>query len=268
MITHVIVCTVIASEMPGVDVKLIKLLGLNPSVKRIMLHHQGCFAGGTVLRIAKDLAENNANARVLVVNAESIIGDFRGPSEENMASLVLQAIFGDGAAALIIGADPIDQVERPIFQIAFTAETIIPDTEDGVAGKLRDTGLKFILSDNVPSLIADNIEKSLMEAFGPIGINDWNSIFWAPHPGGPKILDKIESKLRLTKDKLAATRHMLQEYGNMSSACVLFILDEMRRRSKEDGMLTTGEGLKWGVLFGFGPGLTVETVVLRSCPIV
>ncbi|PKI35469.1 hypothetical protein CRG98_044155, partial [Punica granatum] len=68
-----------------------------------------CFAGGTVLRIAKDLAENNANARVLVVNAESIIGDFRGPSEENMASLVLQAIFGDGAAALIIGADPIDQ---------------------------------------------------------------------------------------------------------------------------------------------------------------
>ncbi|PKI35832.1 hypothetical protein CRG98_043777 [Punica granatum] len=122
MITHVIVCTVIASEMPGVDVKLIKLLGLNPSVKRIMLYHQGCFAGGTVLRIAKDL--------------------------------------------------------------------------------------------------------------------------------------------------LAASRHVLQEYGNMSSACVLFILDEMRRRSKEDRMLTTGEGLEWGVLFGFGPGLTVETVVLRSCPIV
>jgi chalcone synthase len=63
------------------------------------------------------------------------------------------------------------------------------------------------------------------------------------------------------------TRHILSEYGNMSSACVLFILDEMRRRSVEEGKTTTGEGLEWGVLFGFGPGLTVETVVLHSIPI-
>jgi chalcone synthase len=63
------------------------------------------------------------------------------------------------------------------------------------------------------------------------------------------------------------TRHILSEYGNMSSACVLFILDEMRRRSTEEGKATTGQGLEWGVLFGFGPGLTVETVVLHSIPI-
>lgn len=66
---------------------------------------------------------------------------------------------------------------------------------------------------------------------------------------------------------MRATRYILNEYGNMSSACVLFILDEMRKRSLKEGSATTGEGLEWGVLFGFGPGLTVETVVLHSIPI-
>lgn len=169
---------------------------------------------------------------------------------------------------MIIGADPIEQVERPVFHIMFTSETIIPDTESCVGGQLRDIGLTFVLSDKVPSLIANNIEKCLVEALSPVGILDWNSIFWIPHPGGPKILDEIESKLGLSKCKFGVTRHVLQEYGNMSGACVLFILDEVRRRSKEERMLTTGEGHEWGVLFGFGPGLTVETVVLRSCPTV
>ena len=104
------------------------------------------------------------------------------------------------------------------------------------------------------------------EAFKPIGINDWNSIFWVAHPGGPAILNEIEVKLGLKEDKLRATKHVLSEFGNMSSACVLFILDEMRRRSAEEGKATTGDGFKWGVLFGFGPGLTMECLVLHSVP--
>lgn len=107
----------------------------------------------------------------------------------------------------------------------------------------------------------------MTEAFSPLGIEDWNSIFWIAHPGGPAILDQVEEKVGLKKEKMRATREVLKEYGNMSSACVLFIMDEMRRKSAEEGMATTGEGLEWGVMFGFGPGLTVETVVLRSVPI-
>ncbi|KAJ4777686.1 Chalcone synthase [Rhynchospora pubera] len=99
------------------------------------------------------------------------------------------------------------------------------------------------------------------------GINDWNSIFWIAHPGGPAILDQVEAKLELQKEKMRATWHILSEYGNLSSAFVLFILDEMRNRSAEEGKATTGDGLDWGVLFGFGPGLTVETVVLHSVAI-
>lgn len=99
-----------------------------------------------------------------------------------------------------------------------------------------------------------------------MGISDWNSIFWAPHPGGLKILDQMEAKLGLGKDKFMASRQVLGEYGNLSSVSVLFILDEIRKRSREEKMSTTGQGLEWGVLLGFGPGLTVETVVLHSIP--
>ncbi|MQL81268.1 hypothetical protein Taro_013727 [Colocasia esculenta] len=243
---------------------LIKLLGLSPSVKRVMLYHQGCFAGGTVLRLAKDLAENNRGARVLVVCSEITALTFHGPDEDQIGCLVGQAIFGDGAAALVVGAEPVEGAERPVFELVWNAETILPDSSGAIEGHLRELGLTFQLLKEVPTLISNNIESCLAEAFGPLGISDWNSIFWVPHPGGRSILDHVEAKLRLKPEKLRATRHVLSEFGNMSSACLFFILDEMRKRSAEEGRATTGEGLEWGVLFGFGPGLTVETVVLHS----
>ncbi|CAI0436754.1 unnamed protein product [Linum tenue] len=227
-ITHLIFCTTSGVDMPGADYQLTKLLGLRPSVKRCMMYQQGCFAGGT------------------------------------LDSLVGQALFGDGAGAVIVGSDPIPEVEKPIFELVYTAQTIVPNSEGAIDGHLREVGLTFHLLKDVPGLVSKNIEKCLDDAFRPLGISDWNSLFWAAHPGGPAILDQIEAKLELKEEKLRASRHVLAEYGNMSSACVLFILDEMRKKSAADGCATTGEGLDWGVLFGFGPGLTVETVVLHS----
>jgi chalcone synthase len=263
-ITHLVFCTTSGVDMPGADYQLTKLLGLRPSVKRLMMYQQGCFAGGTVLRLAKDLAENNKGARVLVVCSEITAVTFRGPSDTHLDSLVGQALFGDGAAAVIVGADPLPGVEKPLFELVSAAQTILPDSDGAIDGHLREVGLTFHLLKDVPGLISKNIEKSLVEAFQPLGISDWNSLFWIAHPGGPAILDQVELKLGLKPEKMRATRNVLSEYGNMSSACVLFILDDMRKKSAEDGLKTTGEGLEWGVLFGFGPGLTVETVVLHS----
>ncbi|KAL8153739.1 hypothetical protein V2J09_011499 [Rumex salicifolius] len=266
-ITHVIMCTTSGVDMPGADYQLTKLLGLRPSVKRFMMYQQGCFAGGTVLRLAKDLAENTKGARVLVVCSEITAICFRGPTDTHLDSMVGQALFGDGAGAVIIGSDPDLSIERPIFELVWTAQTILPDSEGAIDGHLREVGLTFHLLKDVPGLISKNITKSLEEAFSPLNISDWNSLFWIAHPGGPAILDQVESKLGLKEEKLKATRQVLNDYGNMSSACVLFIMDEMRKKSLENGHATTGEGLEWGVLFGFGPGLTVETVVLHSVPV-
>ncbi|GLT73175.1 hypothetical protein SLA2020_450510 [Shorea laevis] len=127
-----------------------------------------------------------------------------------------------------------------------------------------EAGLIFYLRQDIPDLISENIGSNIAEALQPSCISDWNSLFWIVYPGGPAIVDQVEAKLGLKPEKLRASRHALAEYGNMFGACVLFILDEMRRKSAKEGHRTTGEGLEWGVLLGFGPGLTVETVVLHS----
>ena len=154
------------------------------------------------------------------------------------------------------------------FQLISVAQTFNPNSQGAIAGNLHEMGLTFHLWPNMPTLIYENIEKCLTQAFDPLGISDWNSLFWIAHLGGPAILDAVEAKLNLEKKKLEATRHVLSEYGNMSSACVLFILDEMRKKSLKGEKGTTGGGLDWEVLFCFGSGLTIETVVLHSIPTV
>ncbi|KAL0456832.1 UNVERIFIED_CONTAM: Chalcone synthase [Sesamum latifolium] len=266
-ITHLIFCTTSGIDMPGADYQLTKLLGLRPSVKRFMVYMQGCFAGGAVLRMAKDLAENNAGARVLVICSETTTMGFRGPSEGHLDNLVGNVLFSDGAAAVIVGSDPMAGVERPLFQLISAAQTLVPDSGGDLSGIVREAGLIVNLSPNVPCKISENVEKSMSEAFEPLGISDWNSIFWIAHPGGPAILDQIEAKLGLKPVKLWSSRHVLSEYGNMASASVFFALDEMRKFSAEQGLKSTGEGLDWGVLLAFGAGITIETLVLHSVPI-
>ncbi|CAL1390750.1 unnamed protein product [Linum trigynum] len=163
---------------------------------------------------------------------------------------------------VIVGAGPIySTVEKPLFELVRGAQTTVPGSEGAIVGRTREAGLMYHLSEGLPDLVAENIEACLVEAFEFLGVSSWNSIFWAVHPGGPKILDKIEARLDLGPGKLGAARHVLAEYGNMWSGSVVFVLDEIRKSWAEHA-LKTSEG--WGVLLGFGPGLTIETMVLRS----
>ncbi|GKV27588.1 hypothetical protein SLEP1_g36747 [Rubroshorea leprosula] len=266
-ITHMVCSTCSGIEIPGLDYMLIKLLGLYTSVNRVMMYNTGGYGGNAVLRVAKDLAENNKGARVLVVCSELSMGSFHGPSETHLDNLLGQAVFGDGAAVAIVGADPIPGVEKPLFKLVSTIQTILPDSDRALLGQITEAGLVFHHNKDVPKIFSNYIEKSLVEAFQPLGIKDWNSIFWVAHPDSRVMLDQVETKLDLKPEKLLASRQILAEYGNMSSASVLFIMDVMRKKSAENGLKTTGEGLEWGVLMGFGAGLTLETVVLHSAAI-
>uniref|UniRef100_M1AGF8 chalcone synthase n=1 Tax=Solanum tuberosum TaxID=4113 RepID=M1AGF8_SOLTU len=266
-ITHLVFCTTSGVDVPGADYQLTKLLGLEPSVKRFMMYQQGCSAGGTALRLAKDLAENNKGTRVLVVCSEINLLCFHAPSEAEIDVLIGQALFSDGASAVIVGSNPIMTVERPLFELVFATQNLLPDSGHAIIGNLNEAGLIAKIHKDTPMLISKNIERILVEAFQPLGISDWNSIFWVSHAGGRAILDQIELKLGLRPEKLKATRNIMRNYGNMGSVSVLFVLDEMRKTSIRAELGTTGEGLVWGVLLGFGPGLTIEAIVLRSVSI-
>ncbi|XP_078152832.1 chalcone synthase 8-like [Carex rostrata] len=266
-ITHLIFHTATGGlQLPGPDYQLVNLLGLKPTVNRYMLYIHGCYAGGTVFRLAKDLAENNPGARILLICSETNRSFFDLPNAST-DTLVVRALFGDGAGAVIVGSNPDMSVECPLYEIHSTGQSIIPGTENAVGGHMTDAGLVMHLSPSVPIHITNNIRKCLSKAFEPLGISDWNSLFWIVHPGGRKILDGIETQLNLEKEKLLPSRHVLAEFGNMESGSVIFVMDEMRTRSRKEGKATTGEGAEFGVLLGFGPGLTIETVVLRALAI-
>ena len=263
-ITHLVFCTSTSLHMPCADYQLANILGLEPTVKRVMLCLQGCIGGGTALRMAKDMAENNKDARVLIVSSEIMSLTFCKPQSDCLES---QALYGDGAATVIVGSSPDISKERPLFELFSTSQMIIPKTEGTIQGHVREMGLVISLAQDLPDVVSDNIEKCMREACRPNPrITDWNSLFYIVHPSGPAILDKIEEKLKLSEEKLRMNRDVLLQYGNTVSSSVFFVMDKMIKESKEKKKSTTGEGLEWGVLFALGPGVTMEIVVLRSFP--
>uniref|UniRef100_A0ACD5WP19 Uncharacterized protein n=1 Tax=Avena sativa TaxID=4498 RepID=A0ACD5WP19_AVESA len=259
-ITHLVFSTYSAWKAPSFDHQLAALLGLRPTVSRTILSLHGCYGGGRALSLAKQLAENNRGARVLVACSEITLVCFGGPDGSN---LIGSALFGDGAGAVIVGAGPFAEGERPLFEMVSATQTTIPRTEHVLGMQVSGGGVDFHLGIQVPMLIGKNIEQCLVDAFGGDDAPcSWNDIFWAVHPGGRQILDNIDTELKLEPAKLAASRHVLREYGNMSGATIIFVLDELRRSRKEDGDNLLPE---WGAMLAFGPGITIEAMVLR-CP--
>ncbi|KAG2665853.1 hypothetical protein I3760_15G027500 [Carya illinoinensis] len=116
-ITHLVFYTMTGFDMPRTGFQLTKFLGLNPSVNRCMIYQQGCYAGGTTLHLAKDLAENNTSAHVLILCSENMTMSFHGPSESHLDILIGQEIFSDDAAAAIISANPDTLIEHTLFKL-------------------------------------------------------------------------------------------------------------------------------------------------------
>uniref|UniRef100_A0ACD5UB01 Uncharacterized protein n=1 Tax=Avena sativa TaxID=4498 RepID=A0ACD5UB01_AVESA len=265
-ITHLVFSTYSAWQAPSFDLQLAMLLGLRPTVSRTILSLHGCYGGGRALHLAKQLAENNHGARVLVACAELTIISFDTPDGSNLIGMTL---FGDGAGAVIVGAGPFSEGERPLFEMISATQMTIPRTQDVLGMQVSGAGVDFHLGIQVPMLIGQNIKQCLVDAFsagvGDAPCSNWNELFWAVHPGGRPILDNIDKELKLEPGKLAASRHVLREYGNMSGATIVFVLDELRRRRKETG----NDNLlpEWGAMLAFGPGITIETMVLRAPPL-
>ncbi|KAF0908208.1 hypothetical protein E2562_023833 [Oryza meyeriana var. granulata] len=259
-ITHLIFSTYSGVKAPSGDRLLASLLGLRPTVCRTVLSLHGCYGGGRALQLAKELAENNRGARVLIACAESTLIAFYGPEVGCNDTIIGQALFGDGSGAVIVGADPVNAVERPLFEMAFASQTTIPDSEHAITMQYMKGGMDYHIANGVPEMLAGNIERCLVHAFDSVGVNaKWKDLFWAVHPGGRKILDLIEEALGLDNGAMAASRQVLSEFGNMSGTTVIFVLNELRRRFEANG----AEGADWGTLMAFGPGVTVETILLR-----
>ena len=260
-VTHVVTVSCTGFYAPGPDFMIARELGLPAGVQRYHLGFMGCYAAIPALRLAAQLCEADASAVVLVVSVELCTLHLRSSNDPD--TIVASSLFADGAAAGIVTSRPPAEGERS-FDLDRFATRITPVGEGDMAWKIGDHGFEMVLSNAIPAIIDEHItgaleplfehDAALVEALATDGSSDAVE-HWAIHPGGRSILDKVESRLGLTEAQLVPARETLRDFGNMSSATVLFVL---RNILESDA---AGDGDRVAAM-AFGPGLTVETALM------
>lgn len=139
------------------------------------------------------------------------------------------------------------------------------DTEKTIDGRLTEQGINFKLARELPQIIEDNVEGFCKKLIGKAGLahKDYNQMFWAVHPGGPAILNRMEKRLNLSPEKLSPSRRALMDYGNASSNSIVYVLEYMLEESRKVRNTNGGEN-EWGLILAFGPGVTFEGIVARN----
>jgi alpha-pyrone synthase len=239
-VTHLIVASCTGFFAPGLDLQLMEHLGLPSTVERTIVGFMGCYAAMPALKLARHIVRSDPAARVLVVALE--LCTLHLQESDSLDELLSFLIFGDGCAAALVSAEP-SGVEVNAF-----AAAIFPETTDHITWRIGALGFGMHLSGRIPSAILCGLPAQL--GFLLSGTERQNVALWAVHPGGRTILDAVEEGLGLEPDALTDSRRILRDFGNMSSASVLFVLRDMMDRG------AAGQGCS----MAFGPGVAVEAM--------
>jgi predicted naringenin-chalcone synthase len=240
-ITHVIVTSCTGFSAPGIDLALVERCRLLPSVERTMVGFMGCYAAINALKLARHIVRSEPGARVLAVNLELCTLHLHETADMN--EILSFLLFADGCAAALISAD------RKGVAIESFHAALVPDTSELIRWHIRQQGFDMVLSGAVPGAIRSALAGSRDAMLG--GANDVE--LWAVHPGGRTVLDAVEQAFGLPPAALGASRSVLNDYGNMSSGTVMFVLDRIMR--------SRGEGR--GCAMSFGPGLVAEAMMFH-----
>lgn len=248
-VDHLIVVTCTGFLAPGIDVHLVRELGLKPTVSRMQVGFMGCHGAFIGLRHAAALAAAAPSAVVLVVAVELCSLHFQYGWQPEQA--VANALFADGAAAAVVSGAEATGASGP--RLRGSGSWLAAESEDAMTWRIGDHGFVMTLSAQVPNVIRERLAGQIdpwLAAYG-LGREDVGS--WAVHPGGPRILTAAAQAIGLEEGSLAASREVLATHGNMSSPTILFVLERLR---------STNAPLPW-VALAFGPGLTTEAALLE-----
>jgi len=242
-ITHLIITSCTGLSAPGIDLEVIERCQLPTSVERTMIGFMGCYAAMNALKLARHIVRSEPASRVLVINLELCTLHFLETTD--LEQVLCFLLFSDGCAACVVTAEP-----QGIALREFKA-MILPNTRELMAWNIRDFGFDMVLSGGVPAAINDAIRARSNEIFAAAP-PEASIDLWAIHPGGRTILDAVQAALRLPPPALAASRRVLRLYGNMSSATVMFVMDELLRSASRGAH---------GCAMSFGPGLVAEMMM-------
>lgn len=253
-ITHLITISCTGFYSPGPDYDIIKNLGLNSNIERYNLGFMGCYAVIPGLKMAYQICNSSIDARVMVISTELCTLHFQGGT--NTDELISASVFADGAAGVIVSREK--PTSGNYFEIKEFASTIIEEGAGDMAWTIGDSGFNMVLSTYIPELLSSNLDGFLNPVLQKYNLRKTDVDRWAVHPGGRAILDKIEQYLQLRSDAMKYSRKILFEYGNMSSATVLFVLKEILEEKK------TEIGKENVFAMAFGPGLTIESGLMEK----
>lgn len=239
-ITHLVVASCTGFVAPGVDQLLAQRLRLGGAVERTLIGFMGCYAAVAALRTARHIVLGDPGAKVLVVTVELSTLHLQDSGEIEPLLAMLQ--FGDGAAAALVSG------ETDGFAIDRTFSATLPNSDSLIRWTIGDQGFAMTLSGEVPGRIAAALADPEIRRQVTGGRDASDIAAWAVHAGGRSVLDAVEHGLGLPADALAASRHVLARYGNMSSSTLMFALADLLGRD------VAGDG----VAIAFGPGLAAE----------
>ncbi|PJE02638.1 3-oxoacyl-[acyl-carrier-protein] synthase III C-terminal domain-containing protein [Mycobacterium sp.] len=236
---------------PGVDVAVIKELGLSPSVSRVVVNFMGCAAAMNAIRTARDYVRANPGRKALVVCIE--LCSVNATFADDINDVIISSLFGDGCGALVIGSSQTQQpLDRGKVVIRDSFSLLLDDTEDGIVLGVNDNGITCELSENLPTYIYDNVDPAIAEILRDNGLQKSDIDLWAIHPGGPKIIGESARSLGISTDEVAPSWEILDRFGNMLSVSLLFVLDLMVQQAKDKSDISTG------MAFSFASGVAVE----------
>ena len=248
-ITHLVVASCTGFSAPGLDQLIVAGSGIRPSVERFVLGYMGCYAAVNTLRMAHHIVRSDPGARVLAVNLE--LCTLHLQQTDRLERLLSMLLFGDGASAALVTADP-QGLELRDFRSA-----AIAGSADAITWTIGETGFDMHLDGKVPGFIAGALSEEravagaddLFRGDDPTGYD-----LYAVHAGGRSILDAVERALDLRDNALEHSRGVLHDFGNMSSATLMFVLQR----------ILAGPASGDGLAMAFGPGLAAESFRFRK----
>ncbi|HAV03124.1 MAG TPA: type III polyketide synthase [Chryseobacterium sp.] len=236
--------------IPSLDAYLINRLKLKQDIVRLPVTEMGCAAGVSGTIYAKNFLKANPGKRAAVIAVESPTATFQ-LQDYSMANVVSAAIFGDGAACMLLSSEE----EAPGPEIMAEGMYHFYENEHMMGFKLTNSGLQMVLDVEVPETIAEHFPQILHPflAAEDLGIADIDHLIF--HPGGKKIVQMVEDLFSDLGKDINMTKEVLRLYGNMSSATVLYVLEEIMKQNPQKG--------ERGLMLSFGPGFSAQRVLLQ-----
>ncbi|RME97553.1 MAG: type III polyketide synthase [Bacteroidetes bacterium] len=249
-VDYIITVSCTGFMIPSVDAHLINQLHMRQDIVRLPVTEMGCAAGVSGIIYARNFLQANPGKRAAVIAVESPMATFQ-QEDFSMVNIVSAAIFGDGAACVLLSSHPNDQGPHIVHQEMYH----FYDAQHMMGFALKDSGLAMILDQSVPDTIAAHFEDIIYPFLERAGSSIEQVDHLIFHPGGRKIVQIVEDLFGKLGKSIADTKEVLRLYGNMSSATVLYVLERFLERYIPPG--------EQGLMLSFGPGFSAQRVLLE-----